>query len=109
MNKKELAKYEARAQIFKALAHPARLRVMDALAQHKEQCVCDLTELIGSDMSTVSRHLSVLKNAGLVAVEKRGQMVFYRSTVCCLSGFTDCVEKVLANNAKQQQAVLHAS
>ncbi len=108
MKKKELAKYEARAQIFKALAHPARLMIMDELAQHDERCVCDLTELVGFDMSTVSRHLSVLKNAGLVGVEKRGQMVFYRSTICCLSGFTDCVEKVLNNDVKQRQAALRA-
>ena len=106
MKKKELAKYEARAQIFKALAHPARLRIMDELAQYDERFVCDLTSLIGSDMSTVSRHLSVLKNAGLVGVEKRGQMVFYRSTVCCLSAFSECVEKVLVNNITEQRAVL---
>ncbi|TWU38210.1 ArsR/SmtB family transcription factor [Novipirellula artificiosorum] len=107
MNKKEFAKYEARAQIFKALAHPARLRIMDELALHQERCVCDLTAIIGSDMSTVSRHLSVLKNAGLVGVEKRGQMVFYRSTVCCLAGFSECVEKILASNAAEQRAVLN--
>ncbi len=106
MNKKELAKYEARAKVFKALAHPARLKVMDELAQHGERCVCDLKALVGSDMSTVSRHLTVLKNAGLVEVEKRGQMVFYRTTICCLGGFTDCVEKVLAGNVKRQQAAL---
>ncbi|TWU37760.1 putative HTH-type transcriptional regulator [Novipirellula aureliae] len=106
MNKKEFAKYEARAQIFKALAHPARLRIMDELTQYDERCVCDLTALIGSDMSTVSRHLSVLKNAGLIGVEKRGQMMFYRSTVCCLSGFSDCVEKVLASNMAEQRALL---
>lgn len=106
MKQQELAKYEARAKVFKALAHPARLRVMDELAKYDERCVCDLTELVGSDMSTVSRHLSVLKNAGLVEVDKRGQMVFYRATICCLSGFTECVEKVLDNNIKQQRAAL---
>lgn len=106
MNQQELAKYEARAKVFKALAHPARLRVMDELAKYDERCVCELTELIGSDMSTVSRHLSVLKNAGLVEVEKRGQMVFYRATICCLSGFTECVETVLNGNVKRQQAAL---
>ncbi|WP_168565893.1 ArsR/SmtB family transcription factor [Crateriforma spongiae] len=108
MKKKEIAKYEARAQVFKALAHPARLKIMDELAVHEERCVCDLTEVVGFDMSTVSRHLSVLKNAGLVGTEKRGQMVFYRSTVCCLTGFTECVENVLNNNVKQQQAALKA-
>ena len=106
MTKSSNAKYDARAKIFKALAHPARLEIMDELSKHEERCVCDLTELIGSDMSTVSRHLGVLKNAGLVDMEKRGQMVFYHSTICCLSGFTDCVERVMENNYQRQRSVL---
>ena len=58
MNAKTLAKYEARAHIIKALAHPARLLIVDELSNHGERCVCELTEMIGSDMSTVSRHLA---------------------------------------------------
>ena len=54
--------------------------IVDELAEHGERCVCDLTELVGSDMSTVSRHLSQLKNAGIVDDEKRGTMVFYRES-----------------------------
>jgi len=106
MNGKTLAKYEARAQILKALAHPARLLIVDELSKHGERCVCELTDMIGSDMSTVSRHLAQLKGAGLVDVEKRGQMVFYRLRVECLPNFFECIESVLACNAKRHQEII---
>jgi len=106
MNPKTFAQYEARAHIIKALAHPARLLIVDELTQHGERCVCELTEMIGSDMSTVSRHLAMLKGAGLVEDQKRGQMVYYRLQVECLLGFFDCVESVLACNARRHQELL---
>jgi len=67
-----------RAQIVKALGHPSRLLILEELVRHGERCVCELTKLIGADMSTVSRHLTVLRAAGIVADDKRGQQVFYR-------------------------------
>ena len=79
---------------------------MDELAQTGEQCVCKLTEMIGSDMSTVSRHLAVLRNAGIVVDEKRGSMVYYRLRVKCLPNFFACIESVLECNAKDQQELL---
>ena len=106
MNAKKLAKYQARAKIIKALAHPARLLIVDELAQHEERCVCELTEVVGSDMSTVSRHLTQLKEAGIVEDEKRGQMVFYRMRVPCLLNFFECVESVIRNNVTSQQELL---
>lgn len=106
MDKKRLAKYEARAKIIKALAHPARLLIVDELAQHDERCVCELTEMIGTDMSTVSRHLSQLKNAGIVVDEKRGTTVYYRLRVQCITSFFDCIESVMACNAKSHQELL---
>jgi ArsR family transcriptional regulator len=106
MNAKQIAKYEARAKVIKALAHPARLIMVDELAEHGERCVCELTELVGTDMSTVSRHLAQLKQAGIVVDEKRGQMVYYRLRVKCLMKFFDCVESVLRCNAKNQQELL---
>lgn len=106
MDMKRLAKYEARARIIKALAHPARLLIVDELSTAGERCVCELTEMIGSDMSTVSRHLTVLKGAGLVEDEKRGQMVFYRLRVKCILKFFDCVESVIECNARSQQELL---
>jgi DNA-binding transcriptional ArsR family regulator len=103
---KVLAQYEARAQIIKALAHPARLLIVDELSKHGERCVCELTEMIGTDMSTVSRHLALLKGAGLVEDEKRGQMVFYRMRVQCLLNFFECIESVMECNAKRHQELI---
>jgi DNA-binding transcriptional ArsR family regulator len=64
------------AEIFKALGHPARIRILRALVEG-EKCVCDLVNVAGLGWSTVSRHLSVMKAAGLVTDEKRGQQVIY--------------------------------
>ena len=107
MDRKQLAKYEARAKIIKALAHPARLMIVDELAEQGERCVCELTELVGTDMSTVSRHLSQLKNAGLVVDEKRGTMVYYRLRVKCLTNFFSCVEAVLEQNAAEHRELFN--
>jgi len=91
--------FEARAKVVKALAHPTRLFVVDVLSRG-ERCVCELTDMIGADVSTVSKHLSVLKAAGVVADERRGQMVFYRLKVPCVLNFFGCVEAVLEADAR---------
>lgn len=98
-------RFEARARIAKALAHPSRLMILAAL-EKRERCVCDLTDLVGADQSTVSKHLAILKNAGLVEDRKEGVMAFYRVKVCCLEGFWSCIETVLSENLKAQRAVL---
>ena len=110
--KKAIAKharqrYEARARIAKALAHPSRLLMLDALADG-EMCVCELTELVRADQSTVSKHLAVLKQAGIVSDRKEGVMIFYRVKVCCLQGFWECIESVLKENLREQQAAIRA-
>ncbi|MGE4298626.1 MAG: ArsR/SmtB family transcription factor [Desulfovibrionaceae bacterium] len=86
--------YEARARVMKAMAHPSRLMMVDALS-HGERCVCDLTELVGHDISTVSKHLALLKQAGIVVDEKRGKQVFYRLRVPCVLNFFQCLESVV--------------
>ena len=106
MDTTRLAKYEARAKIIKALAHPARLLIVDELAEHGERCVCELTEFVGTDMSTVSRHLTQLKEAGIVELERRGKMTFYRLRVKCLLKFFDCIESVIRCNAESHQELL---
>ena len=88
------ARFEARARIIKAMAHPTRLFFVDQLSRG-ERCVCELTELIDADISTVSRHLSVLREAGILACERRGQQVFYRLLTPCVLGFFSCIEGVL--------------
>ncbi len=85
---------EARATVMKALAHPSRLFIVDELSRG-ERCVCELTEMIGADVSTVSKHLALLKKAGVVLDERRGQQVFYRLRVPCILNFFGCVEVVL--------------
>jgi ArsR family transcriptional regulator len=99
-------RYETRAKILKALAHPSRLKLVDRLAEQEEVCVCDLTEVIGSDMSTVSRHLSQLRAAGIVESEKRGQMVYYRLRVKCLKSLFACIESVVKCNVDEHLIVL---
>lgn len=84
----------ARAAVFKALGHPARLAMVVALGKG-ERCVCELQELVGSDMSTVSKHLTVLRSVGLVETDKRGKQVFYSLKLPCALGFLDCVNRAL--------------
>lgn len=87
--------FAARAHIMKALAHGSRLLIIDELSRG-ERCVCDLRELVGHDMSTVSKHLSILKNAGIVEDDKRGKQVYYRLKVPCVLNFFHCLESVLS-------------
>ena len=105
MDSRTKSLFEARAQVFKALAHPTRLFVVDELSRG-ERCVNELQEMIGSDMSTVSKHLSVLKTAGVIADEKRGNQVFYSLLVPCVMNFFGCVESVLKNRAQQTTELL---
>lgn len=100
MEAKSKRQYEAKAQIMKALSHPTRLFIVDQLAD-QEQCVNDLTDMVGHDISTVSKHLSVLKNAGIVAAEKRGAQVFYSLRIPCVMGFFRCVDEVIRSNARE--------
>ncbi len=106
MDAKRQAKYEARARVVKAMAHPTRLFIVDELSRREERCVCELTEMIGADVSTVSKHLSLLKAAGIVEDTKRGNMVFYRLAIPCVAQFFDCIESVLRGDACQRRRVL---
>jgi ArsR family transcriptional regulator, arsenate/arsenite/antimonite-responsive transcriptional repressor len=68
------------AAVFKALADPARLRLLSmiAAAESGEACACDLVEPVGRSQPTVSHHLALLVDAGLVSREKRGKWAWYR-------------------------------
>jgi ArsR family transcriptional regulator len=102
---KARTRYQHRALVMKALAHPTRLFLVDRIAERKT-CVCELAALVGADVSTVSRHLSILKNAGIVTDEKRGNQVFYSIRVRCVLNWYTCVEGVLEASVQEQlQAV----
>jgi len=101
MDTKMQARYEARARIIKAMAHPTRLFIVDVLSR-QEKCVQELTEMIGADMSTVSRHLGVLKSAGIVQDQRRGSQVYYKLQMPCVMNFFSCVESVIKLTAEEQ-------
>ena len=105
VNRKTKARFQARAEILKALAHPTRLFLVHELSRG-ERCVCDLTELVGADVSTVSKHLAILKNVGVVADDKRGTKVFYRLLVPCVLEFLSCIEAILDQRTKEQLNLL---
>lgn len=89
------------AKIFKALGHPSRLLMVDAL-RDGEKCVCDLQALVGDDMSTVSKHLSVLREAGIVSTDKRGTNIYYQLSLCCLETFLTCTGEIVEKRVLSQ-------
>ena len=93
MTEKERALIEAKANILKALGHPTRLWMAEKLADG-EKCVCEIVEQVGVDISTISKHLLVMKNAGLVEDEKRGLNVFYKLVCPCISDLFTCLENI---------------
>src|SRR4051794_10512211 len=66
------------AAIFKALADPTRVAIVNRLAAASEVCVCDLTAAFELSQPTISHHLRLLRNAGLVEAERRGTWAYYR-------------------------------
>lgn len=100
MDVRQQKRLKVRARVLKAMAHPSRLLILEELAK-RERCVNDLTVMIGADMSTVSKHLSVLQSMGLIESDKRGTQVFYKLRVPCILNFMNCVEAVLKANAEQ--------
>lgn len=105
MNNTNLQAYEARAEIIKAMAHPSRLLIIDELNK-QDKCVGELTDLIGSDTSTVSKHLSILKNAGLVTDTRKGTTIYYSLLCPCILDFIKCVEDVIENKTNKQVEML---
>jgi ArsR family transcriptional regulator len=91
-------RYQRRAKVIRAMGHETRLAIVERLARGA-CCVCVLHEMIGGDFSTVSRHLAVLRAAGIVESEKRGLKVFYSLRTPCILGFLECVERVVAEAA----------
>jgi len=92
--KSQTLSVQRKAEVFKALGHPTRLQIVEKLGDG-ELCVCHILEMFDVDMSTLSRHLSVLKNAGVVVDERRGKNIFYTLKCPCLLEMIECMEKVL--------------
>lgn len=101
MDSLAMRRYELKAEMFKALAHPMRIALLDKL-KVKPWCVCELAAEVGIDKSVASKHLSQLKAAGLIEDEKRGTLVEYRLVAPCILELAACAEStILANRRKR--------
>ncbi len=100
-------KYELQAQIMKALAHPARLLIVKELC-NREMFVCELQKLIGDDISTVSKHLSILKQAGIIDDRKEGLRIYYRLKLKCIPMLLSCSENILIEKTREEIEILQS-
>ena len=100
----EIRQWARQAQVFKALGHFGRMAILHALAGG-EVCACELAHVAGCSPSTASRHLLVLRYAGLIADERRGQQIFYRLTCPCVLTFAECINRVDAGEKVQTMRV----
>ncbi len=94
MNQTHRMELDRRADVISALAHTSRLIIVEEL-EDGDRSVGELTEAIGSDMSTVSRHLSVLRSAGIVSSSRDGNRIIYHLLTPCVSSFFSCVQRVI--------------
>jgi ArsR family transcriptional regulator len=96
---------EIRSKIIKAMGHPVRLMIIEFL-KNRERSFSDIFGLFKLDKSTVSKHLLVLKEAGIVSSKKDGADMVYRLEVPCVTDFFSCATAVIESNVKRQQACL---
>lgn len=89
------------AGVLKALADPVRLRLLSMVLSHAggEACVCDLNDAFDLSQPTVSHHLKVLHDAGLLDREKRGVWVYYRARPAALSALAALLDPAVATTA----------
>jgi DNA-binding transcriptional ArsR family regulator len=99
--------FEKQAEIVKAVSHPLRIAIVDFL-KDGEQCVCDIAKHIGSERSNVSRHLSLMVNAGVLEYRKDGLKIIYKLKTPCIIGFLSCLKDVLKQQAKENEKLLEA-
>jgi ArsR family transcriptional regulator len=96
-----------KADVFKAMGHPLRLGVIEFL-QGGEKCVCEIVEEVGTEISNVSKHLSILKKAGILADRRDGLKMMYRLTMPCAIDFAKCVEGVVIKRLDEQRSAMVA-
>ena len=99
--------FERQAVIAKAIAHPVRVAVLEYV-KDGEQCVCDIAEAVGTERSNLSKHLSVMVNAGVLQSRKEGLKVMYRIKTPCVLQFLDCLKDCLKEQAAEQQQLLES-
>jgi ArsR family transcriptional regulator len=101
MNEDMQKKCELRAHMFKALAHPMRVYILEYLKE-RPWCVCELANELGIDKSVASKHLSQLKEAGLVEDKKKGTLVEYHIAAQCVLDLAACAESTVLQNRRKR-------
>lgn len=99
------ARYEAEAGVFQVFGHPVRLKLLDFLAKGS-RCVCEIEPVFDLDQSTISRHLIVLKKAGLVSARKEGVKVIYEIKDGRIREIRELVKGIMSDQAREAVAVL---
>lgn len=90
--------FRRQARVLKALANESRLRIVDRLSRG-ECSVGELTDLVGLDRSTISKHLAVLRAHGIVLDRREGNVVYYTLLIPCVMNFFSCASQVLKERA----------
>ncbi len=91
--------FTKQAKMLKALSHESRLMIVDRLSRG-ECSVGDLRELVGGDLSTVSKHLALLRAHGIVEDRREGTTVYYRLLTPCVCNFFTCATQVLKERSR---------
>jgi ArsR family transcriptional regulator len=95
--------FRERAKIAKALAHEARLEIINILHNEGPRCVGELTELLELSQPAVSKHLSLLKEADIISSQKDGMNVIYKLEVLCTVNFFDCIDEILLDRIERRK------
>ena len=90
--------FRLQARVLKVLANESRLKIVDRLSRG-ECSVGELTDLVGSDRSTVSKHLALLRAHGIVLDRREGNVVYYTLLTPCVMNFFSCATQVLKERA----------
>jgi ArsR family transcriptional regulator len=103
----EMQLFIKQAEIAKAISHPVRVAVLE-FVKDGEQCVCDIAAAVGSERSNLSKHLSIMVNAGVLASRKDGLKVMYCIKTPCVQKFLACIKECIKEQAFEQQQLLES-
>ena len=99
---------DMKADVLRALGHPTRLAIVECLGAKGEHCVCEIADLaaLSGDRTTVSKHLAILKSAGILTDRKEGLKVFYRLNCPCVEKFLGCIEQMVRERVNEEHATV---
>jgi ArsR family transcriptional regulator len=105
MDERQTRRYALRAEMFKALSHPMRLFMLEKLRE-RPWCVCELAAEVGIEKSVASKHLSQLKDAGIIQDEKHGTLVEYSLVAPCVLELAACAESAIVDSRRKRLDVV---